>query len=280
MYRFLLRPRWVVLHVLVLVAVVVMVNLGLWQLRRLDERRDRNALIEARADSPPVSVTAVLSALDDRTEAEASEWTSVEATGTYDTDAEVLVRNRSYQGIPGYHVLTPLRLSSGTALVVNRGWVPLAAEVQRRPDVPPPPPGEVHVVGRLRPSQERGRFGPQDPGEGHLDVLSRADLGRLGQQVPYDLLPAYVELVAQQPAPADGPLLIPEPDLDEGPHLSYAVQWFLFSAFAVAGWVILVRREVTKEGKPRPPAGGPGTPGAPGAPGSSDAPAVRTQTGS
>jgi surfeit locus 1 family protein len=70
-------------------------------------------------------------------------------------------------------------------------------------------------------------------------------VARIGQQVPYPLLPAYVELEAQQPGVA-GPLprLIPAPDLDDGPHLAYAVQWFIFSTLAVVGWVVVVRREV------------------------------------
>jgi cytochrome oxidase assembly protein ShyY1 len=98
------------------------------------------------------------------------------------------------------------------------------------------------------PSQERGRFGPQDPDEGDLPVLARVDLDRLQAQVDYDLLPAYVQLVESEPgedpvtagAPSVVPLGPPEPE--EGPHLSYAVQWFIFSTIAGGGYVLLLRK--------------------------------------
>ena len=105
----------------------------------------------------------------------------------------MLVRNRSYNGSPGYHVLTPLVLPSGDAVIVNRGFVPLETTGDA-PKVPTPPSGVVVVNGRVRSSQKRGHFGPRDPAEGTLTEVARADLARLQQQMPYRLLPVYVEL--------------------------------------------------------------------------------------
>ena len=231
MYAFLRRPKWLAFTLGILVLVIVMVNLGLWQLRRLDEHEARNDAVRARETQPAVPVA----------QADGGEWQPVQATGEYDVDAQVLVRNRSLHGSPGYHVLTPLVLSTGEALVVNRGFIPLETTGDS-PAVPEPPAGSVTVDGRVRESQTRGRFGPRDPEEGTLTAMARADIARLQQQTSYPLLPFYVELESSSPSDPGGPTPIPLPDLDSGPHLSYAIQWFTFATLAVVGWVVVVRK--------------------------------------
>lgn len=239
MYRFLWKPRWLASHVFVLVVVVVFVNLGFWQLARLDERQADNATITARFDEPPVAAADV--PLDDTDEE--LEFRLVEASGTYDRDAEVLIRNRSLDGAPGYWVFTPLTLADGTALVVNRGWIPLAFDpAAPRPDVDPPT-GTVTVEGFLRTAVEPEGFASADPDEGVLETLARADLARLDRQTDADLRMLYLQLEDQTPA-SDGafPVVLDRPVLDEGPHLSYAVQWFVFAAIAVVGYPLALRR--------------------------------------
>ena len=153
----------------------------------------------------------------------------------------MLVRNRTYNGIPGYFVLTPLVVPGGDAVIVNRGFVPLETS-GNEPDVPTAPSGVVAVNGRVRSTQKRGLFGPRDPTEGTLTEVARADLARLQQQMPYHLLPVYIELETSDPSEARGITPVPLPELDDGPHLSYAIQWFMFSALAVIGWVLVVRK--------------------------------------
>lgn len=239
MYRFLLKPRWLASHVFVLVVVVVFVNLGFWQLDRLDQRQAENATITARFDEPPVAATDVPL---DQTD-EDLEFRMVEATGTYDRDAEVLVRNRSLEGSPGYWVLTPLILDDGTGLVVNRGWIPLAFDpAEPRPDVDPPT-GTVTVEGFLHTTVEPEGLAAADPDEGVLETLARPDLARLDQQTDVDLAMLYLQLESQTPAQDTAfPVVLDRPDLGEGPHLSYAVQWFVFSAIAVIGYPLALRR--------------------------------------
>jgi surfeit locus 1 family protein len=247
-WRFVVRPKWIVRHVAVVVLVVVMVMLGLWQLRRLDEKRDYKALVEARQEEPVAAVGEVVPAgvAVDAPGVDAVLYRTVTATGAYEDDDTVVVENRTYNGAAGGWVLTPLRLDEGTAVVVNRGFVGFDREGAIVP--PPAPTGEVTVEGLVFPSQQRGRFGPTDPVEGDLGVLARVDLDRFAAQVDYDVLPAYIQLVASEPpegAPADGaPALVPlgAPIPEEGPHLSYAVQWFIFSTIAAGGYVLLLRR--------------------------------------
>lgn len=247
MYRFLAKPRWIAFTVLVVVLVVVMVNLGLWQLRRHDERRAANAELRSRQEQPAVALDELVTPETPLSTTEQVLWRTATVRGTYDPAHQVLVRNRSLDGAPGEHVVTPLRLADGSAVLVNRGWVPISTRPGELPLVPEPPDGDVEVTGRVRPTQERGAVGPRDPAEGTLTQVARVDIARIAAQTPYPLFPVYLELTEQSPPAGDSPRLLPEPSLDGGPHLSYAGQWFLFSAFAILGWVLVARKTAKAE---------------------------------
>jgi cytochrome oxidase assembly protein ShyY1 len=236
--RVLLRPRWLVGTVIAVLLIVLFVNLGLWQLRRLDEKRDRNADIEERSSLPLAPVAEVVDPEAGYDDVDDLVYRRASADGRYDPEGEVRIRSRSLDGRPGMWVVTPLRLDDGTALAVNRGFVPLSTEV------PAPPGGEVAVTGLLFATQERQGIGPRDPTGRDLTELSRLDLDRLQQQYGADLYPMWLQLAESDPPVEDGdlPALLPEPEQDEGPHLSYAVQWFLFAAIGAIGWPLVLRR--------------------------------------
>ncbi len=172
MYGFLRRPKWIVFTLGVILLIFVMMNLGFWQLRRLDTRKEHNAQIRERAAAAVVPVGDLVAPTTPIDQTGDVQWRNVSTTGRYDETQQVLVRNRSYNGIPGYHVLTPLVLPSGDAVIVNRGFVPLETSGDK-PDVPAAPSGVVTVDGRVRSSQQRGRFGPRDPAEGTLTQVAR-----------------------------------------------------------------------------------------------------------
>jgi cytochrome oxidase assembly protein ShyY1 len=239
MYRFLLRPRWIAFTVVVVTAIVVMINLGFWQLRRLDERRTFNAAVAARIDRPAVDLDELVppdATVGDDALADV-EWRTVEAAGRYLPDEELRVVNRSQGGQAGDNVVTPLLLDDGRVLLVARGFVPLDNEEAAAPT------GEVSIEGRLRRTEVRRTGALSDASEGDLTEAQRLDIRRLAAQLPGDVVPMYVELTASDP-PAAGafPVPIAQPALDEGPHLSYAVQWFIFSVLAAIGWFLAVRR--------------------------------------
>ena len=244
MYRFALRGRWLVGHVVVLLLAGIFVRLGLWQLERLDQREARNDRIEARMKAPPTDVEEL------PVDPDTADHRSAVARGTYDDTSQVRVQLRSYGGQPGDWVLTPLELADGRAVVVNRGWVPQGAP----PSSYAPPEGDVEVRGLARRSQVRGRFGPGDEEAGRLEVLNRVDVGRLAQQAPYELLPFYVELAEQTPAVGRLPRPLPPPDLGSGPHLSYALQWFAFAGIGLIGWPLVLRRAAARPRSTRRPA--------------------------
>jgi cytochrome oxidase assembly protein ShyY1 len=240
-YRFLLKPRWLLFHLGVILLIVLMVNLGFWQLHRWEERKDFNAEVRARAGEPVVPVEQVVTATTDGDDVQ---WRTVTASGTYLADEELIVVNRSQDGFSGVNVVTPLQLADGTLVLVNRGFVPTTLEV------PPTPSGDVVVTGRLRETQER-TLGQLTEVAGELDEIFRIDIPRIADQLPAPVLPVYLDLLSAEPAQGEVPVPLPDPDLSEGPHLSYMVQWWIFSLCVVVGWVLAVNRSVRQHRRDR-----------------------------
>lgn len=248
MYRFLLRPRWLAFHLVVIIGIVAMINFAFWQLDRLDQRRLFNAEVTARSELAVAPVEQLVPASDDTSGGQVGavpvdelEWRAASARGVYRPDEQFLVVNRSQNGRAGYNVVTPMTLPDGRILVVNRGFVPLGF------DPPEPPSGEVVVGGVLRPSEQRRTGQLSDPADGVLLEVQRIDLDRLAAQLDGPALPVYLDL--RESVPPEEPAYpdpVIRPDLSEGPHLSYAVQWFIFAASVVVGWVLAVRWSVTR----------------------------------
>lgn len=241
--KVLAAPKWVGFIVAGLLVAALMIRLGIWQLDRRDERQTRAAAVLAQERKSPVPVETIMGGLTLES-AVGEQWRRVIATGIFDAAHEVLIANRSFQTKPGYHVVTPLKLTDHDLLgvLVNRGWIPLETRVGERPSPPSPPPGVVTVTGRVRVTQTRGSLGPKDAPAGVLTVLARTDVARISDQTPYPLLPLYVEAETTWA----GVEPIPAPDSGSGPHLAYAVQWFAFAAAGIVAWVIILRRALRK----------------------------------
>ncbi|MFG2190925.1 SURF1 family protein [Streptomyces sp. NPDC048639] len=245
MYRFLLSRQWVILTLVALTLIPTMIELGFWQLHRHEHRVARNEQIARTLDSPAVPV-GTLSA-PDREVDPADSWRTVTATGTYDTGHEVVVRQRTAadEKSIGYYVLTPLITKDGRAVLVNRGWIPAGGDLTRFPKVPAAPSGKVEVTGRLMPDETTANSGIKDkqglPQRQIMLIDSRELAGSVGKPV----LGGYVQLTGTSPkVSAKQPEPVPAPDHSGiGPHMAYAVQWWLFAAGVPVGWVVLVRRE-------------------------------------
>ena len=231
----LLRPRWIGLTLFAIVAVVTCVMLGLWQLDRLEDRRALNDRFVAGLATAPAPLEGLLA------DGAVLEYRRAVATGRYDAGREVILYGRTLNGEAGNHVLTPLVLADGRAIIVDRGWVPFEM------DEPPvsaatPPSGEVEVEGTLFPSQPGG-VGSDQSAE-RVSTVRSVDIEAIARDAPYELVPWFLQLQTQSPAAEALPITEPPPVITEGPHLSYAFQWFAFATIAAAGYVILVRREV------------------------------------
>ncbi|GII52301.1 SURF1-like protein [Planotetraspora thailandica] len=242
MYRFLLTPRWLGFHVLVLALIPAFVFLGRWQLGRFEEKSAARTLITANLNSAPVP----LPTLDKvgGSVPNAVKFRPVTVQGSYDPAHELVVRRRTQNSVVGFYVITPLTTSGGTVLV-NRGWVPAGATADSPPQVPPAPTGEVTVTGRLRPAETEDTTGIRNRSglpPGQILLINTTDIGKT---LSYPLYGGFVELTAQQPQTGAAPDPVPTPDTGDGGglNLAYAVQWWLFIGVAVGGWFLLIRRE-------------------------------------
>jgi surfeit locus 1 family protein len=232
-----ITPAGVAGTVLLIVVVAACVRLGFWQLARLDERRALNAGIAARLEQQPIRDISQIS------DTAGTAYRTATARGLYDNDRYVVLPGRAYTGVPGIHLIMPLRLAGRAgAVLVNRGWIPApdAATINARDFAVL---DSVTVRGLVLPfpgsGQSLARRDATRPGATFTHVLYRIDEAELRAQFPY----ALADVLLQELDGAGGPRYptqLAPPPLDEGPHLGYALQWFAFAVIGVIGWFALV----------------------------------------
>ena len=237
MLRFLLTRRWLGLLLAVVVVSLTCVELGRWQFRRYAARQDRNATTRANLDQAPVPAADVLST--QRPPAAGDEWRRVVARGTYDADRTVVVIFRTRDGAPGVDVVTPLVGPDGTALLVDRGWVPTTNNANRPPEVPAPPAGDVVATGWVRIGADPDDAG-STPSNGAVRAISPA---AIAETLPYDTYQGFLDLTSEQPSGTPAPSRAERPDLGSGPHFFYGLQWFFFAGLALVFWGYFARAE-------------------------------------
>lgn len=248
-YRFLLSAKWIGFTLGCLLLIVVMVNLAFWQMRRLDEKKTFNREVRAVAEAPVKAYEDVVPGDD---APEGVQYQRVEVTGTY-LPREFEIVNVSQDGNSGHDQVAALQLDDGSLLIVNRGFT---TGTEQLPELPTEP---VTVLGRIRYSSSTSGGIGKDDGSQQLTQIRRVDLGVLGQQFEQPLQPVYLEMLAENDQAVSPLVPIAFPGLSEGPHLSYTIQWFLFSVFVVIGWVLAVRtsasnrEEAAREAAGEPP---------------------------
>ncbi|MEP7134078.1 MAG: SURF1 family protein [Chloroflexota bacterium] len=233
--------KWLIATLLVIAGTLVLARLGIWQLDRLEQRRAFNAqVISARSQS-------VLDLNQEQPEdISKMEWRPVQVTGKYDFENQVAIRNQYYGNQYGYHLLTPL-LSQGTAVLVDRGWIPAdgnsTPEAWRKYDEA----GEVKVIGQIRLGSGKPAIGgvadalPADGSK--LALWNNADVAQVAGQLAYPILPVYIQTNAD-PSDTEPPIPFqPAIELTEGPHMGYALQWFTFAAILFFGYPFFVRKQ-------------------------------------
>ncbi len=223
-------------HLLVLLLLVTFLLAGTWQFGRHQKRIDRNDVVLDRADAVLLEIGDLFEPQD------IFEFRLVQLKGSWSTSDSVLIRNRSHQDMAGCHLAIPLAVSSDEGVLVVAGWLnePLCDIDQLEA-----PTGDVSLVGRVRLTQTRGAIGARDRADGVIRTLARTDVARVDQQVALSLAPVYVELITSNPSVAEAVAVDPPPT-DLGPHLAYAVQWFLFFAVGAVGYPLVLRRQARK----------------------------------
>lgn len=233
------QPRWVGLAAVTVAMCVLFWWLGTWQWGRHIERSARNDAILAAVSDDPAPLTSVVP--DPSTLSDEAVYRSVTVTGTYLAGDQLLQRNPL--GRSGFDVVTPLSLSSGGTLLVDRGWISSSSTDtnEAAADVTPPA-GRVDLTVRLRaPQESSGRRAP--PGQVY-DIAPE----EWADGLPAPIYAAYGELLDQEPPPDPALELAGPIETGLGVHLFYAIQWWLFIAIAVVGYFALVRRE-SREGR-------------------------------
>lgn len=231
-----LLVRWALLLAFVVGLGVAFVNLGHWQLDRLAQRKENNAVVEGHEKSAAVPFETVFNAPI----TDSDQWQRVTVTGTFDASHQFQVRYRTNADKQGFEVITPLRSTAGPVVLVDRGLVQVFPG-QQIPDVlPPAPTGKVTVVGYVRRS-EQGSTEAITPVDGRIRLINTPAIAAV---LPYPIVDGYVSAISVQPP--QPPELIPlqPPALNEGPHFWYAVQWFVFTGLAALGFVVFVRGDL------------------------------------
>lgn len=234
MYRFALRPLWILSHLFAVAVVVAFVLLGLWQLDRHDQRSARNATVQARGDLAAVPLDVALAEAGDPDDLR---FRTVTASGTYG-DRDLLVDNRSKDGLPGSWVLTPMRLGDGTTLVVNRGF---QFSDGGTVEPVPAPDGTVSLEGTVT-SWEGDGCGVRTDEDGEPVGMACLRRSTAEQVFGGEVAPVVVQSQVSDPPAPDLLVPVPSPELDDGPHRSYAAQWFIFAAIIAIVYPLILRR--------------------------------------
>ena len=227
--------RWALLIVFVAILGAVFVNLGSWQLDRLAQRKARNSTTVTNESRPVRPFTDIFT----REIRDADQWQRVEARGTFDAEHQFVLRYRRNGDAEGYEVVTPLRTAAGVVLV-DRGFVAVGRGVRIPDTAPAPPAGEVTIVGHVR-RNEQGRRAAVTPVAGQMRLINSDAIGRT---LDYPIMNGYIGLISSTPGQPGGFEPVRVPEISDGPHFWYAVQWFLFTVIAVAGIVVFIRGDL------------------------------------
>jgi cytochrome oxidase assembly protein ShyY1 len=239
--RFLLRPGWLLVTAVVLIfAIACFAVLAPWQFRRHDERGATNAALAGSFTAAPVPLGP----------APPPEWRLVTLSGSYLPEGETLARLRTVQGEPAFEVLTPFRLTDGSVVLVDRGYV-RPDERSRPPAYPAPPAGRVDLVARIRVDEADPERREAFTEAGRRQVYA-IDSGTVARATGLTIRPGYLRLEPGSPGVLGA---LPLPQLEAGPFLSYALQWIAFGVMALLGWAYFSWREIRPGGvlaEPRP----------------------------
>lgn len=216
------------------------IRLGFWQLSRLAQRRARNAVVSARLSEPMVPITTLHPD-------SFSVLRRAMLSGTPDFDHEIVLAARSYQGSPGVYLFTPLHIAGNdTAILVNRGWIyaPDGASVDlaRWRETGTSFVGYAELIPQGRSNEPDGVL------RRDARVARELNLVTVNSLLPYPVSPLYLVATDQDTTKpvAERVARLAAPALDEGPHLSYAFQWFAFAAIALIGGATVAVRGRTQ----------------------------------
>ncbi len=248
-----LTKKWIIAALLATIAVCVMVRLGFWQLDRLAQRRALNARVRSQINAPALVLDAAAIADPNLPQQLIHmQYRQVKVRGTFDYSQQVALRNQAYNQEFGVHLLAPLKIEgSSQSILIDRGWIPQSdfdGDLLEKYDQP----GVVDIQGVIQYSRVKPSIGNQKdviplPGQGRLEAWYAVNLPGIAQQLPYPLLPVYLQQMPMLGVSGPPYQDITQPELTDGSHLSFAIQWFFFAAVLAFGFPFYVSREIKKE---------------------------------
>lgn len=241
MYRFLLSPRWIGLAIFVVVMFVTCFLLGQWQYDRYHQRQAANDVTRDNYTAEPVPVR---NALADGWSSDLA-WRTVTATGTFDPQNEVTVRFAHRDSRTGVEIVTPLRLTTGETILVQRGWSKADNSGGASEEILPPPTGRVTLTGWLQPDST-AESSATKPRDGQVRAIDSAQWDDLLGVEP---MPGFIAMTAPQ---QDGLEMAKKPDLSSGPSFFYSIQWYFFAGLALFGYFWFARTEVRERRQAAP----------------------------
>jgi len=245
--------RWWWSTLIVFAGISLAIRLGIWQIDRNEKRQAIVNQIQAMQTMPVLELDQAPIPQD----IEDMEYRHVSATGKYDFEHQVALRNQVRSRMtgtdPGYALVTPLILSNGKAVLVERGWIPLennSPETWTQYNEP----GTIKVEGVISKSMEKGELGSAlmdptlSPGQERLDFWNFINIPGMQEQLPYELLPIYIQRASSENQEELPYPLVEEPDLNSGAHLGFAMQWFFYAGLLLIGYPIWLKNQNKKAG--------------------------------
>ena len=229
--------KWILFTIVIVAAMVLFVRLGFWQLDRLEQKRTYNATMAERWRETPFDLNAGQLPQD----LEQLEFRRIEADGYFDYANQVILKSQIYYDAPGIALVTPFVFADGRAILVARGWVPADQASPQAIAQLEEPAGEP-IIGLIKPSQGMPNGEPSTPPATPQREWFRIDIPAIQAQMPYALEPGWIQQLPEEGRPIDKLPIREEPlALDDGNHMSYAVQWFSFALIAGFGYIMFVR---------------------------------------
>jgi len=229
MLKNLIKPRWIALTLFLLILIYLFIRLSNWQFDRYDQRVLRNESTNVALSLAPKKIDSVSQMSD------LKQWEKIELTGSYLSDQSKLVRKQYLENNLGFWVITPFKLQNGENILVNRGWIPIGSSASSNQSIPLAPVGTVNLEGYLQPFNES----ITQPKDLPLNQVNTIDYMYFESDIANNF---YVQLAKS--SPMDNQVaIIPLPELSNGPHFSYAIQWILFALLLPIGWYVLLKNE-------------------------------------
>lgn len=220
------RPRVIVFCVISVALAAFFVRLGIWQLDRLTWRRGLNAEVAAHIASPPVPIDQLPH------DSASMRYRRVRLSGVFDYANEIVITQRIRGGSPGVNLLTPMRIAGrDTAFLINRGWVysPDGKDIDRakwrEPDT-------ATVIAFALPATT---IAANVAGVVSPKIMRSLDFDAVEKALPYPIARVQLVQLGDTSPKANIPPRLQPPAPDEGPHKSYAIQWFSFATIALIG---------------------------------------------